>query len=336
MSYTIGQVRRWDAGGVTTASSAVAERRAIAEEARMVLSEGRESLVAGWDGIAADAVLDTVDGETAHLGKLEDGLADLVVALDCATAALGPAVQSVRDRIAEAEAAGLVVGEDSLGPAPGRDDIIQDIVDGHVEALGMALTTVRSLDEHYGRDIDAIAARLQQAIPPEVDRRPIPGPDDPRPAAGVTAATSATARGFPTLADELDPATRGRHKLNPAPDDFGRSTAGGLRVFGRVAGPLGAGVTAHDGIQGYASGETSAGEAIAETTGALGGGMAGGAIAGAAAGTFFGPVGTLIGAGIGAAVGAWAGQAAVDQVYDEVVRAEADDVDADDVERAGN
>lgn len=318
MRYTIGRVRRWDTGGVTTARSAVVERRAVAEEARTILSEGREALDEGWDGVAAEAVLDAAEGEKTHITKLEDGLEDLVGALGRAAAALGPAVQAVRDRIADAEAAGLVVGEDSVGPAAGRDDITQGIVDGHVEALGMALDTVRSLDEHYGRDIDAVATRLHQAIPPEVDRAPIPGPGDPWPGVAVTAATGAMAEGYPRLADELDPRTRGRHTLNPAPDDFGRSASGGLRVLGRLAGPLGAGLTAYDGLEGYTTGETTGIEAALETTGALGGGMAGGAAAGALAGSFLGPMGAIVGGGIGAAAGAWAGHEAGDAVYEGI------------------
>lgn len=324
MGYTIGRVRRWDAGGVTTASSAVADRRAIAEDARTILSDGREALDEGWDGIAANAVLDAAEAEKAHVTKLANGLEDLVEALDRAAAALGPAVQSVRDRITDAESAGLVVGEDSVGPAPGRDDITQDIVDGHVEALGMALETVRSLDEHYGRELDAVAELLHQAIPPVVDRAPIPGPDDPWPGIAVTAATGSMTDGFPRLAHELDPRTRGRHVLNPAPDDFGRSAAGGLRGLGRLAGPLGAGLTIYDGVEGYAKGETTAVEASAETIGALGGGLAGGMATGAAMGMVLGPGGAILGAGIGAAVGSYLGQRAADVAYDQVFRTEDD------------
>lgn len=325
MSYTIGQVRRWDTGGVTTTSSAVAERLAVVEEAREILSDGRDALDESWDGVAAVAVLDAAEGEKTHVSKLEDGLKDLVDSLARAATALGPAVQSVRDRIADAEAAGLVVGEDSAGPAPGRDDITQDTVDGHVEAVGSALDTVRSLDEHYGREIDAIATLLHQAIPPEVDRASIPGPDAVYLGTFVTVGAAAVEFGAPSWADELDPETRGRHTLNPVSDDVGRRYAGLLRGAGRLAGPLGAGFTVYDGVEGYASGETSAGEAIAETTGAFGGGVAGGFAAGAAAGSFLGPAGMFIGAGIGAAVGAWAGKEAVDKIYDAVLRGDSDD-----------
>ena len=129
--------------------------------------------------------------------------------------------------------------------------------------------------------------------------------------------TGAMSRGYPDFADELDPATRGKHKLNPAPDDFGRSAAKGLRVIGKAAGPLGAGLTIHDGLKAHAEGKTSTGEAVVETTGALIGGAAGGAAAGAVAGTVFGPVGTLVGAGIGAAVGTYLGQRAGDAVHEE-------------------
>lgn len=325
MSYTIGQVRRWDTEGVTTTSSAVAERQAVTEEAREILTEGRQALNEGWDGVAADAVLAAAEGEKTLVIKLGGGLEDLADTLARAVSALGPAVQSVRDRIADAEAAGLVVGEDSVGPAPGRDDLTQDTVDRHVEALGSALDTVQSLDEHYGREIDVIAALLHQSIPTEVDRESIPGPDAVILGTLATAGAAAVELGAPNWADELDPETRGRHTLNPVPDDAGRRYSGLLRGAGRLAGPLGAGFTVYDGVEGYASGETSAGEALAETTGAFGGGIAGGVVVGAAAGSFLGPAGTFIGAGIGAAVGAWAGKEAVDTIYDAVLRGDSDD-----------
>src|SRR5699024_11260963 len=106
------------------------------------------------------------------------------------------------------------------------------------------------------------------------------------------------------FADELDPATRGRHALVTAPDDVARSAASGLRGLGRVAGPLGAGITVYDGLEGYAKGETSKGEAVMETSGALGGGVVGGMAAGAAGGAVRGRGGASGGGGRGAAAGA--------------------------------
>ena len=129
--------------------------------------------------------------------------------------------------------------------------------------------------------------------------------------------TAAASKGYPDFADELDPDTRGKHKLNPAPDDFGRAASTGLRGLGRLAGPLGGGLTVYDGMKTHAEGKTTSLEAFLETGGALGGGMVGGAAAGAAAGTLFGPVGTFIGAGIGAAVGTYLGQKAGNAVHEE-------------------
>lgn len=298
------------------AGSEVGRQGSVAEGIRRDLVDGAVELDDGWDGEAADAVLDTVEREKSHVSRLADGLEDLADALRSSQAALGPAVQTVRDRIADAEAAGLEVSESSVRPLPGRDDIDQSTVDEHAEAISSAVDTVRSLDEHYGREIDQIAARLHAAIPLEVDRSPIPGPDDPWPGRGVDAMTGAASRGYPDVADELDPLTRGKHMLNPAPDDFGRAAATGLRGLGRVAGPVGGGLTVYDGVKAHAEGETSVGEAVWETTGALGGGMLGGAAAGAVAGSMFGPVGTFIGAGIGAAVGTYLGQKAGDVVHE--------------------
>ena len=129
--------------------------------------------------------------------------------------------------------------------------------------------------------------------------------------------TAAMSEGYPAFADELDPHTPGKHKLNPVPDDFGRSASTGLRGLGRLAGPLGSGLTVYDGVKAHAEGKTSTGEAIVETTAAFGGGALGGAAAGAAAGTVFGPVGTFIGAGIGAVVGTYLGQKAGDAVHEK-------------------
>lgn len=322
MSYTVGDIRRWDVSALIVAGHEVGRRGSVAEDARRNLSDGSEALDEGWDGLAANAVLEAAEGEKQCVTQLSDGLEDLAGALDSAAAALGPAVQSVKDRIAEAEAAGLVVtdvavesGAGGVGAGEGPD---QALVDLHAEVISTAIETVRSLDEHYGREIDGIAARIHDAIPPEVDRSPIPGPDDPWPGRAVDAMTGAASRGYPDLADELDPETRGKHKLNPKPDDFGRSTARGLRMLGKAAGPLGSGLTLYDGVKAHADGETSTGEAITETTSALVGGAAGGAAAGAVAGTVFGPVGTLIGAGVGAAVGSYLGQKAGDTAHEKL------------------
>lgn len=317
MTDSVSDVRNWNTAALAGAGDAVADRGTEAGEIRRILSNGLESLADGWEGQAADAVLDAVELERSHVTKLADGLEDLADALRRAQAALGPAVQSVRGRIDDAVAAGLEVGDASVRPMSGRGDIDQATVDGHAEAINSAVDTVRSLDEHYGREIDEIAARLHHAIPPEVDRSLIPGSDSPWPGRAVDAMTGAASRGYPDFADELDPDTRGRHKLNPVPDDVGRSVARDLRLLGKVAGPLGYGLTLYDGVKAHAEGKTSTGEAVAETGGALAGGAAGGAAAGAVAGTVFGPVGTLIGAGIGAAVGSYLGQKAGDKVHKE-------------------
>lgn len=317
MSYTISDVRRWNTGALATAGTTLTARRATAEEAHTTLSDGRDRLDDGWDGLAADAVLDAADAEKGHIVKLADGIEDLADELARAKAAVGPAVQTVRSRISEAEWAGLIVGEVSVTAGPGRD-IEQHIVDQHAESISQALETVRSLDEHYARQIDTIATRLHHAIPSEVDRTPIPGPDDPWLGRAVNATTGAMTAGPAAFAHELDPETRGKHKLNPVSDDFGSKVATGLRGMGKVAGPLGFGFSVYDGVEGYADGETTAMEAAAETTGAISGGAIGGLAAGAAAGTIFGPVGTVLGAGIGAAVGSFLGQKAMDEVHESV------------------
>lgn len=321
MSYSIGELRRWDTGGLGTASSAVAAREATAEDARRTLSDGREALADGWEGVAADAVLDAADAEKTHVTKLADGLHDLADAVARAGAALAPAVQAVRDRIAEAEATGLLVGYTAVAPAPGRTDIEQATVDEHAHAIRSAIDTVASLDEHYGREIDAVASMLHAAIPAEVDRSPIPGADDPWPGRAVDAATGGFKESVEREARDLDPDRRGRHARISIPDDQARAVASDLGRFGRFAGGVGTVTTVVGGVNEYASGESSAGRAAAGVAGALGGGAAGGALAGAAAGSIFGPVGTFIGAGVGAAIGSELGhdlvQAGFDALDDE-------------------
>lgn len=318
MTYSAGAVRRWDARGVTTACVASAGRLAIAEEARGALSEGRHSLAMGWEGVAADAVLHAVDSELRHIDALAGHLDDLAQTLEQAGNALDPAVQVVRDRISEAQARGLVVRDDSLAPAAGRDDITQAEVDEYAGAIEEALDVVASLDQHYGRVLDEIAARLHDAIPPEPNRGPIPGPDDPWPGVAVDALTRAMSAGLPRRADELDPLTRGRHVLNPAPDDYGRRASAGLRFVGKVAGPLGTGMTVYDGVNRFARGEGSAFEIATETGGALGGGMASGALLGASGGSYAGPYGALVGAGAGAAAGSPMGKKFGELAYKSV------------------
>lgn len=320
MTYSVSDVRNWNTAALAGAGDAVADRGTEAGEIRRILSNGLESLADGWEGQAADAVLDAVELERSHVTKLADGLEDLADALRRAQAALGPAVQSVRGRIDDAVAAGLEVGDASVRPMSGRDDIDQATVDGHAEAINSAVDTVRSLDEHYGREIDEIAARLYQAIPPEVDRSSIPGPDDPWPGWALDAATGGAQASLPRYADDLDPATRGAHAKVSLPNDHARLEAGRLRGLAKFAGPLGYASTVISGANDYAEGKVTAGETAIETGGALGGGVAGGAIAGAAAGSFFGPVGTFVGAGIGAAVGAELGKNTGDWIHDQFFR----------------
>ncbi|MFN3602111.1 MAG: hypothetical protein ACK4UY_12060 [Dietzia sp.] len=318
MSYSVGAVRRWNTGGVTTAKTAISDRQATAEESREALSKGRRSLAVGWEGVAADAVLDAADAEQRHAAALAGHLEELTRLLEQAASALGHAVQAVRDRVSEAQARGLVVLEDSISPMPDRDDITQDDVNGHAEAIELALDVVASLDKLYAHQIDDVAARLHEAIPPEVDRGPIPGPDTPWPGVAVDAITRGMAMGLPRRADELDPLTRGRHVLNPAPDDYGRQASAGLRFVGRLAGPLGTGLTVYDGVDRYTRGEASPAEAATETGGALGGGVAGGALLGFSAGSFAGPYGALAGGGIGAAAGSPVGRKFAELAYKSV------------------
>ncbi|MFL0580568.1 hypothetical protein [Dietzia sp. 179-F 9C3 NHS] len=318
MSYAIGELRRWDAGGVGVAGSAVVTRAGDAEDARRILSGGREALADGWEGVAAEAVLDAADTEKVHVTTLAEGLHDLAEALGRAGAALAPAVQAVRDRIAEAEAAGLLVGDTSVAPAPGHTDIEQDTVDHHADAIRGAIDTVASLDEHYGREIDTIAQMLHAAVPAEVDRTPIPGPDAPWRGRAVDAVTAAMSVGLPYRADDIDPRTRGRHAAITIPDDVGRAAGTGMRAIGRAAGPLGVGLTVYGGIDDYASGRSTASQAAWETSGSVVGGMAGGAGAGAVAGSFLGPAGVIIGAGIGAVVGSWLGKQGGTAIHDAV------------------
>lgn len=320
MSYSVGAVRRWDTGGVTTASLATSGRHDIAEKSREALSQGRQNLAAGWEGVAADAVLDAADAEQRHVAALAGHLDELTRTLEQARDALGPAVQVVRDRVSQAQACGLVVLEDSISPAPGRDDITEAEVNGHAEAIEQALDVVASLDQLYGGRLDEIATRLHEVIPPEVDKGPIPGPDDPWPGVAVDAITSAMSNGHPRFADELDPLTRGRHVLNPAPDDYGRRASAGFRFVGRVAGPLGTGMTLYDGLNRYARGEVGAVEATVETGGALGGGAVSGTLIGASAGSYLGPYGALVGGGIGAAAGSPLGKKFGDLAYESVTQ----------------
>ncbi|MET3861602.1 uncharacterized protein YukE [Dietzia sp. 2505] len=318
VSYSVGAVRRWDARGVTTACAASAGRHHIAEEARGALSEGRHGLAMGWEGVAADAVLDAADCEHRHIDALAGYLDDLTQTIEQAGNALGPAVKVVRDRIAEAQARGLVVLDDSLAPAAGRDDITQAEVDGRAEASEEALDVVAALDQHYGRTLDGIAARLNDAIPPEPNRGSIPGPDIPWPGVAVAALTRAMSAGLPRRADELDPLTRGRHVLNPAPDDYGRQASAGLRFVGKLAGPLGTGMTVYDGVNRFTRGEGGAFEVATETGAALGGGMTGGALLGASGGSYAGPYGALLGAGVGAAAGSPVGKKFGELAYKSV------------------
>lgn len=320
MTYSAPEIRRWGVAAVGGAAGAVDTRAAAAGAARDGLTDGTASLVDGWSGVAADAVLETADRERSHVAGLHEDLAALAETLRRAQDALAPAVAALCECLTEAENSGLVVegtgdGGALVRPMPWRQDVDDSVVNGHAEAIGAAVATVRSLDHHYGREIDGIAALLNRSIPPEVDRSPIPGPDDPWPGRAVDAATRGMDAALGRHADEVDPSTRGRHAASALPDDVADSSARGLRTLGRFAGPLGNALTVYGGVRDYAEGRTTADEAVMETGGALGGGVAGGALAGAAAGSIFGPVGTFLGAGVGAVVGVELGKATGDWLH---------------------
>lgn len=63
MSPSLGEERRWHAAGLTTTRSALEQRRAAVEECRRIVSDGRLALDHGWDGVAADAVVDAAESE---------------------------------------------------------------------------------------------------------------------------------------------------------------------------------------------------------------------------------------------------------------------------------
>ena len=319
MSYAVGDLVRWNPGALLAAGEAVSARGAAADGARRVLEDGAGLLDEGWDGRSADAVLDAVENEKRHVAALAMGLEDLEDALRRAAEALRSALATLQDRLADAEAVGLQIVGDSLTWVESRGDTDQATLDLHSEAIRGAVETVRSLDEHFAREIDEIAAALHDAIPPAVDRSPIPGPDDPWPSRGVDVATGGFQAAFPRYADEIDPSTRGAHAASRLPDELARSSSRAFRFLGKSAAPVGIGLTVHSGVTDFAEGRVSADEALIETGGALGGGAAGGAIAGAVTGSVFGPAGTFIGAGIGAAVGAELGKKAGDWLHSRFV-----------------
>lgn len=318
MAYSAGEVRRWNTGGLTTTSSAIAERQESADKAGHALTDGSIALAEGWEGIASETVLNAADAEKRHVTALASYLDDLNRVLKLAADALEPAVQNVRTRITEAHAAGLVVNDTTITPAPGRDDITPTEVAAHADAISSALDTAASLDQHYGARIDQIAGLLQGAIPPEVNRDPIPGPDESWPGVGVgiDALTGAMNLGLQNFADSVDPLTRRRHLLNSVP--HGREVSTGLRWVSKLAGPLGSVATIYDGVNRYARGEARAGEAVTETGGALLGGSAGMAGTGLLAGSYLGPHAAILGAAAGAAAGSPLGRTLAELAYESV------------------
>ena len=63
MTYSVGQVRNWEVGALIEAGDAVSGRVSVAQDAQSILSDGGEVLDEGWDGLAADVVLDAVELE---------------------------------------------------------------------------------------------------------------------------------------------------------------------------------------------------------------------------------------------------------------------------------
>ena len=74
MSWTVGDIRRWDVSAVAGAGGEVGRQHSVAQGIRRDLVDGAVELDDGWDGAAADAVLDTVEREKSHVSTLADGL----------------------------------------------------------------------------------------------------------------------------------------------------------------------------------------------------------------------------------------------------------------------
>ena len=107
---------------------------------------------------------DAVENEKRLVAGFAMGLEDREDALRRAAEALRSGIATLQDRLADAEAVGLRVVGDSLTWAERRGDSDQATLDLHAEAISDAIETVRSLDEHYAREIDDIAGELQHAI----------------------------------------------------------------------------------------------------------------------------------------------------------------------------
>ncbi|GAB3994035.1 WXG100 family type VII secretion target [Nocardioides marmoraquaticus] len=166
MSHTLSSVRRWRPSGLRTAAQAVGRRAENLDEQLRRNERSLEDLVCEWTGPAARAAEDRVRTEIQFGRRLRNRVEDVETAMKDGVPRLQSARDTLLQKVDAAEADGFDVSDDWMvtDPTTVPEDEVDDRqseLDGHVEAISGALSTLSTEDAQVAHEIDSALDELR-------------------------------------------------------------------------------------------------------------------------------------------------------------------------------
>lgn len=166
MRLTIDQVRRWKPAHLHSRSDYARTLDDATFGGRRILSDGRDTLMESWQGVAADAAGDHADHEMRAAGVVAGAFEDLATALRDAGTAIEGALEIVLREIDTATGRGFTVTDAGVTAAAEVDDPAAAQAEGtlHAEAINAALDVLAAIDGEQAAAISEAVSRLRDAV----------------------------------------------------------------------------------------------------------------------------------------------------------------------------
>lgn len=166
MTHTLSSVRRWRPAGLTAAADAVGERTEELSARLRRHERSLDELVAEWEGRAACAAESRVRTELAFGRRVRARLEDVEEAIGDGVPRLQSARSTLLAKVDAAVADGFAVADDWMvtdtRTVPADEvDARQGELEGHVEAISAALSTLSTEDAQVAHAIDSALDELR-------------------------------------------------------------------------------------------------------------------------------------------------------------------------------
>ncbi len=166
MTHTLSSVRRWRPAGLTAAADAVGDRTQELSSQLRRQERSLEELVAEWEGRTARAAEARVRTELGFGRRLRARLEDVEEAVRDGVPRLQSARSTLLAKVDAAVADGFAVADDWMvtdsRTVPADEvDARQAELDGHVEAISAALSTLSTEDAQVAHAIDSALDELR-------------------------------------------------------------------------------------------------------------------------------------------------------------------------------